>query len=261
MNYELTKLSTMELKNSELKGNLIVMVEAEKAAENGAWAFAKALTDIIKGEQYKTDFEKKGKFAKAVNISAGRLSQCVGAVDFIEKHEQFADMTVENAYLVGSLAVKENGKRVNKTEEFISALDAKNIPVEQLTTAQLKELIKKFKEAYGKEVVDTEAQETEAQETEAQETEAQETEVHENKIPLLIGIGYVAETGQYVVKDDKGSQIVCNQPKAALKAIADYFNISIEMIDDNDLTEMEKALKLKEDEEKPKTRKGAKARK
>ena len=238
MNNYLMTIANGTLKDANLKENLLDMVSAEQLEQSGVWKFATALHSIIKEEQYKQDFEKKGKFAKAVGLSAGRISQCVGAVDFIAKHEQFKGLTVENSYLLNSISVKENGKRVNKTDDFLDALDAKNVDVMTLTTARLKEFIKKYKEAFGSEVVDTEA------------------EAIKPIAKLIFAVGIDEELGNYIIKADENT-ITCSQPKTVIKALADIMGVSVEMTDDKDLTEMEKEVKT---EEKPK-RKGASTRK
>ena len=149
-------INTAELTNRDLTKNLIKMAKAMDGANRSAWDYSTAVADIFNKEQYKQDFGEKKVFAEKANISAGRVSQCIKAVSFVTvKGINTMDITVDNAYCIGSITKKEvndkgKEKRVDDYVGFLAYMQCHNDMSEEevykLSNAKLKDYIKEYKE-------------------------------------------------------------------------------------------------------------------
>ena len=147
--------------NERLAVNVKAIAASYKMDSLAAWTQAKALADISREKLYVEDFKDMKAFAEYIDISPARISQRVGAVQFLESDTAktygiTADrISTMNAYLIGAIkraAKDENGKAVklDDSESFIAWAHANiedlNGNVWELPLAKLKEVIQEYKE-------------------------------------------------------------------------------------------------------------------
>ena len=173
MNELMTVNTINALSNKELKTNLKVMYNALETGKKATWNFAKACTDIIKGEQFKDDFKTAKDFSAFVNVTSGAMSQMVKAVDFVTREGlvskdkkgklDYGTVTIPvyNAYLLSVLSEDEY-------DSFVEWCEGQEINHLALSQVNLKKALADWKESL---VVDTIATESEA------ESEAESEEV------------------------------------------------------------------------------------
>lgn len=170
MTTNLTTTAINALSNEELKSHMTTMAAAISGMHKNTWMFAIALNEIIENEEYLDDYESQNKFAAAVGLSKGTISQYTGAVKFMEKHNYFPteagaafwegiNFSLGNAYLLSTLG--------DEYEEFTLWCDGRGISVPALSQAGLKKTIKDYKARNDEEAA--EAAET-AEAAEAAET-------------------------------------------------------------------------------------------
>jgi hypothetical protein len=172
---------------------------AESVGNAGKWLSANAVADCLHGEYWKTDFNSKKDFAESMELSAGRVSQYVKAVELAKKYNLNTSdvrVSVDKVYKVASL---------KNSDEFLKAYTT---DVFTLTQGELFKLVNDWK--HDGEAIEVEAKE-ETEETEAKEAkeETEETEAKEAK----------EETEAVEVTDSNGNKYmipvaILNQYKA-----------------------------------------------
>lgn len=147
--------------NEKLTVNVKAIAASYKMDSLAAWTQAKALATISREKLYAEDFKDMKAFAEYIDISPARISQRVGAVQFLESDTAktygiTADgISTMNAYLIGAIkraAKDENGKSVklDDSDKFIEWAHANikdmNGNVWELPLAKLKDAIQEYKE-------------------------------------------------------------------------------------------------------------------
>lgn len=173
--------------NERLAVNVKAIAASYKMDSLAAWTQAKALADISREKLYVEDFKDMKAFAEYIDISPARISQRVGAVQFLESDTAktygiTADrISTMNAYLIGAIkraAKDENGKSVklDDSESFIAWAHANikdlNGNVWELPLAKLKEVIQEYKEQ--RDAIESEGEEVTSEEVNAPAEEASE---------------------------------------------------------------------------------------
>lgn len=150
-NKVMTVSTIKELKNKELRANLNTMVKAFEMGRRSGWAFAYAISEIVKKEQFKEDFKNYAKFADFVGMTKGSISQLTKAVDFIKEQElEITDekgkvdlsriyVSTSNAYLMSALG--------DDFKTFQDWLAEQGIDVFSLSVSKLKKAIDTWKES------------------------------------------------------------------------------------------------------------------
>lgn len=173
--------------NERLAVNVKAIAASYKMDSLAAWTQAKALADISREKLYVEDFKDMKAFAEYIDISPARISQRVGAVQFLESDTAktygiTADrISTMNAYLIGAIkraAKDENGKSVklDDSDSFITWAHANikdlNGNVWELPLAKLKEVIQEYKEQ--RDAIESEGEEVTSEEVNTPAEEASE---------------------------------------------------------------------------------------
>ena len=203
--------------NERLAVNVKAIAASYKMDSLAAWTQAKALADISREKLYVEDFKDMKAFAEYIDISPARISQRVGAVQFLESDTAktygiTADrISTMNAYLIGAIkraAKDENGKSVklDDSESFIAWAHANikdlNGNVWELPLAKLKEVIQEYKEQ-------RDAIESEGEEVTSEEVNAPDEEVSDD-MPIDISKLNLSEYKEW---DDKTLECVLHMLK------------------------------------------------
>lgn len=146
--------------NAQLEANVKAIATSYKMDSMAAWVQAKALANISKDKLYVEDFKDMKSFAEYIDISPARISQRIGAVQFLDSDAaKTYGITAENintmnAYLIGAIkrtATNEDGKteKIDDAQGFIEWAHA-NIKdmagnVWELPLAKLKNAIQDYK--------------------------------------------------------------------------------------------------------------------
>lgn len=196
------------LSNKSLKENLRTMLSALESGKKATWIYAHAVSQIVKAESFKEDFETIKNFADFVSMTKGAISQMTNAVDFVKREQLVSNdkkgkpdygtitISVSNAYLLSVLSEDE-------FKDFTAWCESNDIDMYTLSQNNLKQAIKDWK-ASKEEVIDTEGTEV--------ETEAETTEKSEGVEPVRVEV------------DTKEKALV------AIATLMKQFNISIEEI-------------------------------
>lgn len=185
---EITSQGTTKLANKDLRFNLTQMDSALKSAKKSAWKYAVALQKIINLELYVDDFKNIGELCKYVSISKATASQYVGAVDCMMEHNWLYNdkgevaplYSVGNAYLLSTL--KED------FDSFFEYCNEKQICTTALSQAELKKIIKEFRNSIESEILSEETAEETAEETTKETAEETTEETTEEKEMSMLKI-------------------------------------------------------------------------
>ena len=158
------------LSNKSLKENLRTMLSALESGKKATWVYAHAVSQIVKAESFKEDFETIKNFADFVSMTKGAISQMTNAVDFVKREQLVSNdkkgkpdygtitISVSNAYLLSVLSEDE-------FKDFTAWCESNDIEMYTLSQNNLKQAIKDWK-ASKERVIDTEGTEVETEETE-----------------------------------------------------------------------------------------------
>ena len=94
---------------------------AESVGNAGKWLSANAVADCLHGEYWKTDFNSKKDFAESMELSAGRVSQYVKAVELARKYNLNTSdvrVSVDKVYKVASLKNADEFLKAYTTDVF-----------------------------------------------------------------------------------------------------------------------------------------------
>lgn len=206
----MTKDTINALSNKELKADLRTMLTALESGKKATWVYAHSVSNIVKGESFKEDFETIKNFADFVNMTKGAISQMTKAVEFVTKNNLVGNdkkgkpdygtvtITVSNAYLLSVLTDEE-------FKDFSDYCDREDINMYLLSQNKLKDALKAWKETKeADDVVDTEGEEIEEkEEKEEKKADSVRVEVDTKEKALVVIVTLMKKFNINIIEIEK----------------------------------------------------------
>ena len=153
----LTKANVNALCNTELKQDLVIMLEAIATGNKCVWDYAIAVHNIIETESFSDDFETVKDFCEWAGLDKSKVTQYTKAVKFVmDKQIDVKNIVVANAYQLSTLG--------DEYDDFVEWCENNEIDFMSLSVRDLREVTKQYKESLVVADVDVEEVNEEADE-------------------------------------------------------------------------------------------------